>query len=322
MRRTVVGIWGVVCCALLVSGASARSGMAFKQDDLAGKLELTMDGKTAFVYNYGDKIDLPHYHPLNTPSGKNLLENREQPYPHHRAFWFADYVSRDGVKANVYNAYYSGTKVGKEEHIPPFDTAVRHLSFVRTESSGTTALLEETLVWETSRTAQAYPLLDEHRRVKITALDNGYFMDMTFTVTAAHGDVEFISDAVHYAWPYLRMNPTFAGTTRGTITADNGNTGQEATNLKPAKWIDYSNVVDGKAEGVAVYQYPDGKEHRWLTREYGTFGPRREDDRSGKPFTLKKDESLSQRVGIYVHDGDVKSGSVKEIYNRYINGKI
>src|SRR5690606_18846325 len=99
-------------------------------------------------------------------------------------------------------------------------------------------------------------------------------------------------------------------------------TGQEATNMKPAKWIDYSNVVDGKAEGIAVYQYPDGKEHRWLTREYGTFGPRREDDRSGKPFTLKKDESLSQRVGIYVHDGDVKTGRVQEMYERYIDGKI
>ena len=65
---------------------------------------------------------------------------------------------------------------------------------------------------------------------------------------------------------------------------------------------------------MAVFQWPDGREHRWLTREYGTFGPRRPDDRSGKPFTLKKGESITQRVGVLVHKGDVAAGRVRERY--------
>ena len=148
-----------------------------------------------------------------------------------------------------------------------------------------------------------------------------YLLDITFVLTAVFGDVEFISDAVHYAWPYVRLHAIFSGENGGIITADNGATGQEATNMKVARWIDYSNTVEEIREGVTIFQWPDGQEHRWLTREYGCFGPRRPDNKSGKPFTLKKGESIRQRVGILVHKGNVKSGQVAERYQQYIKGK-
>ena len=97
-----------------------------------------------------------------------------------------------------------------------------------------------------------------------------------------------------------------------------GKQGQKATDGKIAKWIDYSR----KTEGMAVYQWPDGQDHRWLTREYGCFGPRRPDQTSGKPFTLKKGQSIRQRVGILIHKGDVKSGRIAERYQQYIEGKL
>jgi len=138
---------------------------------------------------------------------------------------------------------------------------------------------------------------------------------------ATGGDIEFVSDDVHYAWPYLRLQTRWSGENDGTITASNGATGQEATNLKAALWIDYSNTVEGETAGVAIFQWPDGPEHRWLTREYGCFGPRRPDDRSGKPFMLKKGESIAQRVGVLVHGGDVKTGRIAERYRQYVEGK-
>jgi hypothetical protein len=91
--------------------------------------------------------------------------------------------------------------------------------------------------------------------------------------------------------------------------------------MKPAKWLDYSNAVEGEPAGIAVFQWPDGLEHRWLTREYGCFGPRRPDDRSGKPFVLRKGETISQRVGILVHGGDVATGRVAQRYELYIQGR-
>jgi hypothetical protein len=165
-------------------------------------------------------------------------------------------------------------------------------------------------------------MLEERRHVVVQALGEGeYLLDMTFTLFATGGDIEFVSDDVHYAWPYLRLQTRWSGENDGTITASNGATGQEATNLKAALWIDYSNTVEGETAGVAIFQWPDGPEHRWLTREYGCFGPRRPDDRSGKPFMLKKGESIAQRVGVLVHGGDVKTGRIAERYRQYVEGK-
>ncbi|MCJ7682639.1 MAG: PmoA family protein, partial [Candidatus Aminicenantes bacterium] len=174
------------------------------------------------------------------------------------------------------------------------------------------------LVWEMDA---AVPLLDETRTMILHDLGEGEsLLDIRFELKASHGDVEFVSDDVHYAWPYLRMHPRFNGENGGTITSDSGAKGQEATNMLPALWIDYSAEVEGVMEGVAVFQWPDGEDHRWLTREYGCFGPRRADRLSGKPFILEKGFSMKQRVGVLVHSGDVAGGRVAERYQQYIKG--
>lgn len=303
---------------------SSAEGFTLKVDEESGQLSAFLDGKEAFVYHFAGPRDLPHFFPLNTPSGKNILEARAHPWPHHRGFWIADTVERDGVRGDVYNSYYSGRKTDKG-HEAPFDTGVRHDSFLQTTSTEEgIATVEEELVWETNRTSGTFPLLKEHRLTKLYPLGEGqWLMDLSFELRADYGDVKFVSDAVHYAWPYLRIHPRFSGEQGGTITSDSGATGQKETNLKPAKWIDYSNNVEGTSEGLAILQYPDGGPDRlWLTREYGTFGPRRPEEQSGKPFTLKKGEALRQRVGILVHRGDVDTGHVAEIYDRYTKGEF
>lgn len=132
----------------------------------------------------------------------------------------------------------------------------------------------------------------------------------------------FTSDAVHYAWPYVRIDPAFSVDKGGTLTNSEGGVNQKGTCDKEARWVDYSNTVEGVAEGLAVFSHPDnGPPPQWLTRDYGTFGPRRDAARSGKRFTLAKGQSLTQRVGILVHAGDVKAGRVEERYQQYAKAK-
>jgi hypothetical protein len=257
-----------------------------------------------------------------------MLVQVTDPFPHHRSFWFVDRVQLDdGPVVNVYNAIYQG----KGERVPgvegrlaqqaPFPEGIRHEEVVDWSAEADSATLKKRLLWYHDGDK---PLADEHRTVRIVALGEGeYLLDITFRLTAAYGDLTFHSDAVHYAWPYLRMNKTFNGKHGGgTITNDRGGVGQKQTNMKPARWVDYSNTVDGVTEGLAVFQYPDGEEHKWLTREYGTFGPRRPDAQSGKKFTLGKGDSITQRVGVLVHRGDVKSGKVAERYQQYVDGEL
>lgn len=314
---------------LMAVSCAVRPSITLRPDDSAGRLSILVGGREALVYQYDASLDLPHYWPMRSPSGKNLLVRKTEPYPHHRAFWFADTVRLEGERdVSLYNALYSGLKTeaaadgtGKTTpaYGPPFQDRIRHRSFSRIEAGGRSAVVEANLLWEMDG---GRPILDEKRRLAVHDLGRGeYLLDIRWTLTAAHGDVHFVSDDVHYAWPYLRLDPAFNGDNGGKIVSDTGAAGEKATNMKPALWIDYSNSVGGLTEGVAVFQWPDGREHRWLTREYGTFGPRRPDELSGKPFTLKKGESISQRVGVLVHRGDVLGGRVRERYDRYIAGE-
>lgn len=290
-----------------------------RRDDAAGRLQILIGGREALVYQYVPSLDLPHYWPLRSPGGRNMLVQQTEPYPHHRSFWLADTVRLNGGReVSLYNAFYSGRKAGENAYEPPFRDHIRHIRFTQMEAKGGMAVVGADLVWEMDGDM---PILKEDRRLAVYALGKGeYFLVLAFKLTSAYGDVEFTSDDVHYAWPYLRLETAWSGESGGMIISDTAAKGQEATNMKAAQWVDYSNTVSGETAGIAVFQWPDGREHRWLTREYGCFGPRRPDEQSGKPFILKKGESITQRVGVLVHKGDLKGGRVAERYDLFIEG--
>lgn len=294
--------------------------ITFERDDQAGQLYVLLDGHEAFAYRYGDDVDLPHLFPVRSPSGHWLTIEQTKPYPHHRSLWFADTVRLAGHRrASFYNAFY--TSAASSDPKAPFRDHIRHKTFSFAHSAENHAELCLTLLWEMDRTV---PVLDEVRQMRVVALEAGqYLLDLTFTLTASYGDVTFESDAVHYAWPFVRMNSAFSVGNGATITNSEGGLNQAGTNNQRARWVDYANTVRGQTEGLALFSHPDnGPPPRWLTREYGTFGPRRPDEQSGKPFTLKKGEHLRQRVGILVHRGDTEAGRVAERYALYAAGKL
>jgi len=285
-----------------------------QRDDAKHQLSVLIDGEAALVYNYDPNHFLPYFYPVNSPSGKDLTVKLPKRFPHHRSFWFADKVQLDGhPKADFYNAYYR-FKGGKGARI-------RHDRFLKTTIGGGRAELQMQLIWELDKET---PVLKEVRDMAMVPLEKGeYLMDLRFTVMAAYGDVHFVSDATHYAWPYVRMHPQFSVAQGGKLVNSEGGVSQRGTHNKVAKWCDYSNSVAGRTEGLAIFSHSENQHpHRWLTRDYGCFGPRRVDARSGKRFTLKKGESLARRVGILVHNGDAKGGRVAERYKQYIKGEL
>ena len=204
------------CLALLATATAACAAkpadaprIAFKQDVRTGRIATVIDGAEAFAYRYGKNVDLP-YIVLNSPSGKPMTlpqPTAKQKYPHHRCFWFADTVQLDGKrKVSFYNAFYS--RIRKNDPTSPFRDHIRHVSFTPAKAAGDSARTTSKLVWEMDTRT---PVLNETRLMTVQALGQGeYLLDITFTVTASYGDVHFVSDSVHYAWPYLRMDPAFA----------------------------------------------------------------------------------------------------------------
>jgi len=320
MRRLRHFVIGLAIGLLATAALAGAPKIELRRDDAAGRLAVIIDNREAFVYQYAPTLDLPHYWPLNSPGGKNMLVEKTEPYPHHRSFWIADTVRLNGGReVNIYSGFYSGVKTGEKDFGPPFRDHVRHVKFTRLDAKDDRAEIGAELLWEMD---QSVPVIRETRRLRAEALGGGeYFLDLAFTLTAAYGDVEFVSDEVHYAWPFLRLETRWSGDGGGMLISDSGAVGEQATNLKPALWLDYSNTVEGETAGIAVFQWPDGQDHRWLTRKYGCFGPRRPDGLSGKPFALKKGESISQRVGVLVHNADMKAGQVADRYRMYIKSQ-
>ena len=317
-----------LCALALISLATAAfaaepppASIALKTaPDGAGTIEFqTADGKTPLVFNFGRDVDIPHFFPVTSPSGKSMTVQRTEPYPHHRSFWFADTVQLKGQRrASFYNAWY--TRTNTNATTGPFKDTIRVLpeTFKVTPSPGGSPVATWKQVWEMDLGKTA--VLDEARTVRFVPLGQGeYFLDLTFTLTAAHGDVTFASDAVHYAWPFIRLNDAFNTNSGARLTSSTGAQGQAATNLKPAEWMDFSNAT----EGLAMFSHPSNPQpHAWLTRDYGCIGPRRADAQSGKPFTLKQGETIATRCGVLVHTGDVQSGKVAGRFQEYVAGKL
>jgi hypothetical protein len=296
---------------------SATPRIQLERDDAAGQLRALIDGREAFVYRYGADVDLPHYWPVRSPSGKSMTIQHPDPYPHHRSFWFADKVRlAEQRDVNFYACLYTG-----QDNKPPYRDHVRHVELLANAGTPQEPVIRTKLLWEMDADK---PVLDELREMRVVALGDGeYFLDVTFTVTASYGDVTFTSDATHYAWPYIRMDPAFSVQQGGTITSSEGGVNQKGTNGKEARWIDYSNTVEDQTEGLAVFSHADNEQpHQWLTRDYGCFGPRRVDARSGKPFVLERGESLKRRVGVLVHRGNVSGGKIAERYEAYVRAKL
>jgi hypothetical protein len=295
--------------------------VAWKQDEAAGRLSIRVDGAEAVVYRYGQDLGFPRFYPIWSPSGKAMTVQEAPPYPHHQSFWFADTVQLDGRrKASFYSAIYS--RADKKNPRSPFKDQIVHVAVLPGKQRAPDQM--ETAMKSLWQIDQQVPVLDQDLRVRVVALGGGeYFLDLTYRVTASYGDVHFVSDAVHYAWPYVRMHPQFSVDRGGRITNSEGGINQKQTCSQEARWIDYSNTIGGVAEGLAMFSHSQNEyPHKWLTRDYGTFGPRRPDAQSGRPFTLAKGKSLDRRVGVLVHRGDVESGAVARRYQQYVEGRL
>ena len=290
----------------------------------AGQLQVLIDGKEAIVYQYGKDVDLPHYYPVRSPSGRMLTVEQAEPYPHQRSIWLADSIQLTPREtANFYMSVYSKDKQKPEAG---FRYRIRHVKFLKQEVSAGRAIIEAQLVWEADYGKT--PMLDEWRRCRVVPLGSGeYLLDMSFRLTASYGDANFVSDRTHYAWPYVRVSPQFSvAKGGGTMTSSEGIVTNREIDRKGmyahrANWVDYSNTAGSFDEGLAIFA-TDAERGAWFTCDYGAFGPRRPDAQSGRPFVLKKGDSLRQHVGMLIHSGDVVGGRVKQRYEQFIAGKL
>jgi hypothetical protein len=317
MSRSVFACAALACLVGSGPACLAQPAVTLFADPDAGILRVEIDRAEAFSYRHDGQYALPHVWPLRSPGGGSMLVQHPDPFPHHRSLWIADRVQIDGgPDVDFYHCWKNLRDAERPEQ--GFRSFIRHTGFESMKASGREAEFVASLEWVIDESTVA---LRERRSFHVTALGDGeYLLDLEWALTAASGDVTFTSDWVHYAWPYVRMDPAWSGDRGGVIEDDRGRRGQAATNEQHASWVDYSSTVDGERAGIAVMVPPGDAPPKWVTREYGTFGPRRVDALSGTRFTLEQGRTLEGRAAVLVHRGDAAGGRVAERYAQWLEG--
>ena len=83
-----------------------RSGLELVRDDAAHTVTCRDGDHVIVAWCHADELAIPHWFPLRSPSGKDLVEEFPEKDPHHRAMWIADRVQLgDGPDVDFYHCW-------------------------------------------------------------------------------------------------------------------------------------------------------------------------------------------------------------------------
>ena len=101
----------------------------------------------------------------------------------------------------------------------------------------------------------------------------------------------------------------------------------DATWGKRSIWCDYSGVVEGKPEGIAIFEHPANPRHPtwWHVRDYGLFAanPFGVHDFEKKPagtgnLKVPLGQTITFRYRVVLHRGNAEEGHIAQRYAEYL----
>lgn len=319
----------IAAVAVLAAPVAAFAEVAVKPS--GNTLEITLSGRPFTVYRFGTDAPKPFFWPIQGPFGKpvtraypNLkdVDGEMKDHPHHRGLHFTHGEVGFADKPHVDFWAETAKSQGKIVH-KSFDPAP--------------AIVDGALVFGVRNewlAPDGKKMLDEHARWKIVDLGDGAgLFSFHTTLTAADGAVSFddtkegsfsIRVATSMDEQKDKAGPRSTGE-RGRISNSDGKAGEKECWGRPADWVEYNGLVDGKRVGVAIFDHPQNNPRaRWHVRAYGLF--------SANPFgsqsfaksnpksrlVLEPGKSLTLRYGVLVHAGDAAEGKVAERYRSYV----
>jgi len=239
----------------------------------------------------------PYFHPVALPDGTVLTWLRPPDHRWHRALWFS-WKAINGLN------YWEEDRQGKSQGITEV-TAFRHTTLPHGSVK-----IDMTLSYHPPGKPE---VLSESRTITITPPDAAgrYRMDWTMIFTAR--DREVVLDRTPIpgepggkgwgGYAGLSVRTTRAMKNYHTLNSE----GQRdmAGHGKPARWLDFTGVVDGKEVGIALFDHPGNE--RYPTPTYiimrGTFGYLSPAFLFKAPYKLAAGKSLVLFYRLMFHPG-------------------
>lgn len=295
--------------------AFSRAGLTVEEG--AGSMKVLEDGKLVTEYRTDWKV--PYLYPLMSPSGANVtrhwptkdgVEGEDTDHPHHRSIWMGHGL--------VNGADFWSFKDDK-------NATIVHKGFLDKGSADGAVFFTADLEWR----AEDKKLIDEKRTVTVRKVnDSTLALDFNCELQAAE-DITF-GDTKEGMFAF-RMDRTLrlkGKQAKSHIVDSNGVTDNDTWG-KRANWIAYHGPDElGKPAVAALFDHPSNFRYPtwWHVRDYGLvsanpFGIHDFEGKKDEPHlgdhALKKGEKLTFKYRIVVHNGDVPSAKLNELWEQF-----
>lgn len=275
-------------------------GVHLEHQEENARVVVCIEGAMFTRYLYSPFVGKPYYYPMIGPNGKSLLQDAPDDHLHHHGLWWG----HDDV--NGHRVYHEFRGEGRQVH----------RSFLAMFGGPVFGQITSLIDW---RGENGELLLTETRSVRVYNLPpEARAVDLCTELHAVNGDVHF-GDTKEGGFPFIRVNEQINGHHTGRLTAASGKQNESEIFGTMTEWVDYSGTIYNQVEaGIAVFTHPSNETFasQWFVRDYGPFTPANFHFCGGKQ--LSDQETLRMKHRIYIHQGDVTSGLVRQRYEEYV----
>jgi len=300
-------LFGLIACAV---PADSNSGVELTHQPEKNRVHVTVDGKqfTNYIYNRSYKKHLrPVLYPVHGPDGVRMVRHypirkgvsgESKDHDHHTSLWYAH------GKINGHSYWQD----------PRFK--VEHEKFLKIDGRQI----------KTRNTWHGPPGVDCHdtRTLTFRTVPGGRAIDYVITLHADEGPLK-IGDTKEGTMG-IRTHPNLRIDRGAHAVNSNGTTGKPIWG-ESAKWVHYSDRIDGTNVGVALFDHPSNPRYptTWHARHYGliTANPFGYSFFKGEghngSMTVEAGDSVTFRYRFLFIRGDHDAANIPERFEQWTN---
>ncbi len=273
------------------------------------QVSFQIDGIEKTRWYFGGEYPRPFFYPFNGPSGTSLTRMGHpgaQNHDHHRSIWFAhakiagiDFWS-DNTKARVIQKLWQAYENSPDEAI----------------MASLCGWYDETGIEQMEQEIVA---------ALIPMENNEHALEIQITMRPPADAKQVVLEKTNFGFLAVRVAKTisihFGG---GEIRNSEGQTGEENTFGRAARWMDYSGpVVVGKGkernrvtEGITFFDHPDNPRYptNWHVRSDGWMGA---SFCMSEGFVIEKGKPLILRYLLHAHSGEYGANKATIVANSF-----
>ena len=279
-----------------------RAPRGFDLQKHADHVSILLDGQPLTAFQFHTKWDKPFLYPIRTVSGLVIsrgwpVEPRpgeQEDHAWHRGIWYG-------------HGDINGEDFWREK---PDRTTSRLVlaGDPKVSTTGTRGVLEVSLSMMTPKGTQLGVIGEQY---EFRRTGNQIILDTTISVIADHGVPLRFGDTDDGGFGF-RLADEFRQDRGAELMNSDRLTGTEKIWGKPAKWIKYSAIVNGKPAGMAVLDHPSNLRSptRWHARGYSLCAANpfalksfTKDKTADGSYTLPAGQTLRLRYRVVIFDG-------------------